>query len=189
MTEHMWHMAAMGLLVSVAAPAVVLVVTRWAPRLDRGSAPAAVALPGFVLLHFAVTAASGHTHRATIAAAAHGALFLAALLFWAPVFGARRRISDAARTVYVYTAMPLLDLAGVWLVAVGDVAGGLAMIVGMLPMGLIAVAVTWEWIGREQRRAVAAETGPRPHRDGAPAWPSPSEQGDDGDRAHEGPRR
>jgi hypothetical protein len=45
----------------------------------------------------------------------------------------------------------------VWLVAVGDSPGGLSMIVGMLPMGVAAVALTWSWISREERRAVLAE--------------------------------
>jgi hypothetical protein len=33
------------------------------------------------------------------------------------------------------------------------------MIVGMLPMGVAAVAITWNWITREERHAVLAEGG------------------------------
>ncbi|PZS39525.1 MAG: hypothetical protein DLM62_07855 [Pseudonocardiales bacterium] len=80
------------------------------------------------------------------------------MVFWAPVLGVRRRLPDAARMLYLYTAIPLLDAPGVWLVAHGDSSGGLAMITGMLPMGLIAVAVTWSWINREERRAVLDAT-------------------------------
>ena len=39
-----------------------------------------------------------------------------------------------------------------------DQAGGLSMIVGMLPMGLAMVVITWNWIGSEERRAALAET-------------------------------
>lgn len=55
MTTHMMHMAMMGLLVSVIAPTLLLVLARIAPQLDRWTVPAAVALPGFVLLHAAIT--------------------------------------------------------------------------------------------------------------------------------------
>jgi hypothetical protein len=81
------------------------------------------------------------------------------MLFWAPILGIRRRLPDAGRMLYLYVALPLLDLAGVWLVAVGDSPGGLSMIVGMLPMGAAAVVITWNWISREEHRAVLAEGG------------------------------
>ncbi|MDR7301439.1 hypothetical protein [Haloactinomyces albus] len=158
MSAHMVHMAMMGLLVSVAAPTLLLVLARIAPRLDRWTVPAAVVLPGFVLLHAAVTVWD-HSARLPplLDAAMPVAMLGGAVLFWAPVLGARHRLPDTGRTLYLYTAMPLLDLAGVWLVVVGDSAGGLSMIAGMLPLGVIAVVVTWNWIHREERRAVAEE--------------------------------
>lgn len=160
MTEHMHmlHMATMGLLVAVVAPALLLVLLRAFPWLDRVTVPAAAVLPGFVALHAAVTV---YADRGPVPApwdtAAHLALLVGAMLFWAPVLGVRRRLPDAGRMVYLYLAVPLLDLAGVWLVAVGDSPGGLSMIVGMLPMGVAAVVLTWNWISREERRAVLAE--------------------------------
>jgi hypothetical protein len=159
MTEHMLHMAIMGLMVSAIAPALLLVLIRAFPQLDRCTVPAAVALPGFVGLHAAVTVyADRNPVPSPLDTAAHLALLVGAMLFWAPVLGVRRRLPDAGRMAYLYLALPLLDLAGVWLVAVGDSPGGLSMIVGMLPMGVAAVAVTWNWISREERRAVLAET-------------------------------
>jgi cytochrome c oxidase assembly factor CtaG len=158
MTEHMLHMATMGLTVAVTAPALLFVLSRAIPRLDRWTVPAAVALPGFVVLHGAVTA---YTHSGStpplLDTVIQLTLLCGAMLFWAPVLGVRRRLSDAGRMLYLYIAMPLLDLAGVWLVAIGDSPGGLSMIVGMLPIGVAAVAITWDWISREERRTVLAE--------------------------------
>lgn len=152
---HMAHMVLMGLLVSVIAPLLLLALVRIAPRAERWTVPAVVVLPAFVVLHFAVTAWSGR-HFSPLTAVVQLVLLLSAVLFWAPVLGSRHRLPDAGRTVYLYTAMPLLDLAGVWRVIVGDSAGGLSMIVGMLPMGFAAVVVTWRWINREERN-IASE--------------------------------
>jgi hypothetical protein len=160
MTEHIVHMGMMGLLVAVFAPALLVLISRALPQLDRWTVPATVALPGFVILHAAVTV---YTSRGPVPPlldlATHFALLVGAMLFWAPVLGIRRRLPDPGRMLYLYLALPLLDLAGVWLVAVGDRPGGLSMIVGMLPMGVAAVVITWSWISREERRAVVAEGG------------------------------
>ncbi|MDN5747337.1 MAG: cytochrome c oxidase assembly protein [Pseudonocardia sp.] len=158
MTGHVVHMAVMGLLVSVVAPALVLGFADTDPTPARGSVLAAVALPGFVALHVTVTVAMHGHLEPLVGFAAQVALLLGAVLFWAPVFDGRHRLPDGIRVVYLFAAMPLLDVAGVWLVAVGDHAGGLAMIAGMLPMGLIAVGITWRWITGEERRAQLAET-------------------------------
>lgn len=160
---HMAHMAGMGLLVAVAAPAVTILLARFAPGADRWAVPAWAALPGFVLLHAAVTVWPDHRDHMPMGPSPHDAvpalvLLAGAVAFWAPVLGVRRRLPDAGRTLYLFTAMPLLDLAGVYRVASGDQAGGLSMIVGMLPMGLAMVVITWNWIGSEERRAALAET-------------------------------
>lgn len=152
----------MGLLVSVAAPVLLLVLGRAAPQLDRWSLPVGVTLPGFVVLHAAVTVYDHSPAPLSLEAAAHMALLAGAVLFWAPVLGARRRLPDAGRMLYLFAAMPPLDLAGVWLVAVGDSAEGLSMIVGMLPMGLAAVVITWKL---DQPRGAAGGTR-RDGRDG-----------------------
>jgi cytochrome c oxidase assembly factor CtaG len=172
-TGHIVRMAGMGLLVAVAAPALLVVLLRVVPRLDRWTVPAVVALPGFVGLHAVVTVSLGHgAGQAWVDVAVHLGLLVGALLFWAPVLGVRHRLPEAGRIVYLYVGMPLLDLAGVWLVSVGDSAGGLAMIVGMLPMGLAAAALTWSWINGEERRAVLDEAVARGRSDqrGRATW-------------------
>ncbi len=152
---HVVHMAVMGLVVGAVAPALLWALVRRAPRIDRFAPPAAVTLPAFVVLHAAVTLGG-----AGAGAIAHTVLLLGATTFWTPVFGTHRRLADGGRVLYLYLAMPMLDLAGVWMVATGDSAGGLAMIVGMLPMAAVAVAITWRWIAAEDRHLALDERHP-----------------------------
>lgn len=80
------------------------------------------------------------------------------MLFWVPVLGTtRHRLCNPLRTLYLYAAIPLLDMAGVGRLAIGDVSGGLAMILGMLPMGVIAVRITWQWIHAEEQQAATVD--------------------------------
>lgn len=156
MTEHLVGMGVMGLVVSLGAPGVLLVLLRLCPQAERCAVRPVFAFPGFVVLHAAVTVL-GHMRGQAFHAPMFVLLLLGAVLFWAPVLGQRYRLPDAVRMLYLYTAMPLLDMAGVWLVAAGDATGGLSMIVGMLPMGVVAVVVTWRWIVREERATAAGE--------------------------------
>lgn len=149
---HVAHMAAMGLLVAVVAPAVLRVALVVAPGLDRRRPHAALVLGGFVVLHAVDTLGTATAWNG----AALLVLLLGALVFWTPVLG-DRRLPPAQQVVYLFAAMPLLDLAGVWLVARGDSVGGLAMIVGMLPMAGFAVAVTWRWVTAEERAEAETE--------------------------------
>ncbi|MBI0293142.1 hypothetical protein JBE04_01180 [Streptomyces sp. PRKS01-29] len=85
------------------------------------------------------------------------ALLAAAVAFWAPVVArTRHRLSDPGRCLYLFLAVPLLDLPALGVIAAGHSAEGLAMIVGMLPLGIAAAAVTWSWISREERQAADA---------------------------------
>jgi hypothetical protein len=52
--------------------------------------------------------------------------------------------------IYLFASMPAMDLAGVFVVLHGDSAGGLAMIVAMLPVGVAALVTTWHWVLTEQ---------------------------------------
>jgi hypothetical protein len=122
---------------------------------DRLAPPAVVALPAFAALHAVVTFAGAGL-------AGEAVLLAGAVLFWMPALGTRRRLPDAGRAVYLFLAGPLLDLAGVWLVATGDRAGGLAMIVGMLPIGIAAMVVTWRWIVHEEAARAAVERAGAP---------------------------
>ena len=150
--ESVAHMAGMGLLVAVAAPLLLRAALCVAPELDRAAPPAVVALPGFVVLHALVTLDGDR-----LGPLGPALLLLGAAAFWAPVFGVHRRLPDGGRVLYLFLAMPMLDLAGVWTVAAGDGLGGLAMIVGMLPMGAFAMVVFWRWVTAEERRAELAD--------------------------------
>lgn len=150
MTSHIVPMAGMGLLVSVLAP-LTLLVLRALPGLEPPRLPAAVVLPGFVVLHGVLTV-TGDRLPGRTAVLAPLVLLAGAVLFWAPVLGTRS-LGDAGRVVYLFAAMPALDLPGVWLVARGDGPGGIAMILAMSPLGLTALALTWRWVRDEERRA------------------------------------
>ncbi len=146
------HMVEMGLETSALAPALVLLARNRLP-LDRLALPGAVALPLFLAVHSAITMTMPFHDPSPLAhVGLHALLLAAALWFWLPVLGERRRMSDPARMVYLYLAMPVMDLAGVYVVLRGDSAGGIAMIVAMLPVGLAAVAVTWRWMLVEESR-------------------------------------
>jgi cytochrome c oxidase assembly factor CtaG len=119
------------------------------------SLPAAVALPLLVLLHaWAVLGDLVGLRPAGGALLTEPVLLVAALMFWLPVLAhTRHRLSDPGRCLCLFLAAPLLDLPAVGVIAAGHSAEGLAMIVGMLPLGIAAAAVTWSWINREERLA------------------------------------
>ncbi|MHC3474870.1 hypothetical protein ACYF6T_40140 [Streptomyces sp. 7R007] len=144
-------MTVSGLLVSVAVPAVLL-ATRERGVWGQVSLPWVVALPLFAVLHAGVTLAGPLVaSRLYLRLVLEAVLLCGAAVFWLPVVGTRHRLSDPARSVYLYLAMPVLDLPVVVMIARGHVVGGLAMIVTMLPIGLAALAITWRWINAEER--------------------------------------
>jgi hypothetical protein len=143
-------MAVTGLSVSALVPGTIR-ATRRNPVWRRLSLPAVVALPFFLLLHAAVTLAhAGAVLPWGPMAWWEAAVVAAAVWFWLPVVGTRHRLSDPGRCLYLYLSMPLLDLPAVGLIAAGQDAAGLAMVVSMLPVGLAALAVTWRWIHVEE---------------------------------------
>ncbi|PRX43424.1 hypothetical protein B0I33_11542 [Prauserella shujinwangii] len=150
MTAEMLRMAGMGLLTSVVAPALLLLTARHLPW-HRVPAPPLLVLTGFVLLHgLVVVVSAGHHLAAGADLALHAGLLLAAMVFWLPVLGPGRRLPDALRSVYLFVAGPALDLAAIYVIIIGHSAAGLAMIVGMLPIPLAAIGITWRWITREE---------------------------------------
>jgi cytochrome c oxidase assembly factor CtaG len=151
------HIAAMGLITSVLAPAVIL-LSRGLLRWRVLSWPAAVALPFFLVLHGTVMIWMDVSEPPPLEHTGLDALlFVGAIVFWLPVLGYGRRLDPIGRCVYLYLAAPTLDLAGVVIVARGDSAGGLAMIAGMLPIGLAAVALTWRLLQQDEARARALD--------------------------------
>lgn len=153
MNDSMLHMAAMGAMTSLAAPGLIL-ATRHRFSWRVLSLPPLVALIGFPLLHAAVIL-DDHDALDLQAFVLHCLLFAGALAFWLPVLGGTRRLDPGARAGYLFLAAPSLDLPAVVLVARGHSAGGLTMIVAMLPIGLAAVLLTWRWLAAEERAATA----------------------------------
>lgn len=155
----MLGMLAMGLLTSVVAPLLVLAGRR------RTATPAphprpVLAVPillGFGVLHAGLVLAVPHA-GATTAIGTHAVLLAGAVVFWLPVLGrGRTRLPEAGRSVYLFLACPLLDMAAVALVVRGEEVAGVAMIVGMLPIALAAVVLTCRWIAEEERAARARD--------------------------------
>ena len=164
------HMAEMGLLTSVAAPLIAAQPRRGRWRwMDALTPPATPTFLGFLLLHAVIVLAMAYGLVPGVwNQPAHGLLLAASVLFWLPVLGTRRRISDPARTVYLFLSMPPLDLPAVWVIARGDAPGGLAMIVAMMPVGLTAIVVTVRWMRREEALADQIADGADDHRAPAP---------------------
>jgi hypothetical protein len=149
-------MALSGASVSLLAPILILLpeYTGLPWDWDRIALPARWALPLFLVGHAVIMI--GMTQfdlSGALEVCLHVVLVLGAIEFWLPILGRRRRLSDPVRSAYLFLAAPTLDLAGVWIVAVGDSPGGLAMIVAMLPIGVAAVLITWRWMAREESLA------------------------------------
>ncbi|MEW2511408.1 hypothetical protein [Streptomyces sp. NPDC046870] len=159
--EHPAHasvaaMASSAVLLAAVVPAAVRCL--WpSPLWERISVPAGVALPLLVLTHaWAVLGDVVGLAPPGGARVAEPVLLATAVLFWLPaVARTRHRLDDPGRCLYLFLAAPLLDLPAVGMVAAGHSAAGLAMIVGMLPVGVAAAAVTWSWVNREEREALA----------------------------------
>ncbi|GEC05350.1 hypothetical protein SSP24_30050 [Streptomyces spinoverrucosus] len=147
-------MALSGLVPTAVVPGVMSLVGR-APLWERVSLPPGVALPLLVLLHaWVVLADLVHPLPAAVTLGSELVLLSAAVTFWVPVVAyTRHRLSDPGRCLYLFLAAPLLDLPALGVIAAGHSAEGVAMIVGMLPLGIAAAALTWSWILREERQA------------------------------------
>ncbi|MEU7058032.1 hypothetical protein [Streptomyces sp. NPDC046197] len=65
----------------------------------------------------------------------------------------RHRLGDVGRCLYLFLAAPLLDLPALGVIAAGRSTEGLAMIVAMLPIGIMAAVTTWSWVNRGERLA------------------------------------
>jgi hypothetical protein len=149
------EMALMGLETSLVAPAILLLSRSW-PGWQILTWPAAVAMPAFLVAHLAITVWMSMSASTVVTELViQVALIAVSLVFWLPVVARDSRLTEAGRMVYLFLAMPAMDLAGVFVVLNGDSRGGLAMIVAMLPVGVVAVASTWRWIAAEE----AAEAG------------------------------
>ncbi|MBO0728027.1 MAG: hypothetical protein J2P57_02135 [Acidimicrobiaceae bacterium] len=178
-------MLLMGLTTSVGAPAMVVSVRRREPW-RRIRVPAALAAGMFVPLHAVVTIAMSAGVGGPKAVTGWWLLLATgAAMFWWPVLSPRSQLSWAGRSAYLFLVPMSLDAAAIYPISTGDRAGGIAMILGMLPLGLAAMAVTWRWMRLEERlvaggrsRADADE-----HIDPVPPWRPPALPGLVGERA------
>jgi hypothetical protein len=144
------EMTLMGLDTSLIAPAIYLLTRRWVAW-DRIALPAVLALPAFLTVHTVATIWMAlHMPTWSVDWLYQLLLTSASMLFWLPVLGERHRLSPGGRMIYLFASMPAMDLAGVFVVLHGDSAGGLAMIVAMLPVGVAALVTTWHWVLTEQ---------------------------------------
>ena len=142
-----------GLITSVVAPALLTATRRWSSWRYL-ALPPGVACGGFIVLHAVITYALARRPGPAPWLALHIPLLLGALAFWLPVLGTSNRLRDPVRVLYLFLSAPPLDLAAVMVIVLGDQPGGVAMLVGMLPAALIAVAVTWRWMNDEEKTAL-----------------------------------
>jgi cytochrome c oxidase assembly factor CtaG len=80
-----------------------------------------------------------------------------AVVFWMPVLARRRSLRGLGAGAYLIAAGMASDLIGAWYMAMGETVAGVAMVAGMLPLGVAAVVVTWAGLVQEERRAVRWE--------------------------------
>lgn len=157
-------MLAMGLTTSVVAPGTLMVLRDrvpavWAMTEPWSAMPPAPVLVWFLLWHGGITMGMAFVGGTLAQLGLWVALYLGGVVFYLPMLGAGSTMGGAGRSVYLFIAAPCLDLAAVLLMVVtGSQAEGLAMIVGMLPMGVAAMMVTWRWALEEEESAGA----PRP---------------------------
>ncbi|MFB9351953.1 hypothetical protein ACFFUA_31835 [Streptomyces heliomycini] len=160
-TTHLSSVAAMawsGFALAAVVPGLMWLVRR-SPLWERVSPPPGVAVPLLVLLH-AWAMLGGLVGLAPPAGpfVTEPVLLAGAVLFWVPVVArTRHRLSAPGRCLYLFLAAPLLDLPALGVIAAGHSAEGIAMIVGMLPLGITAAVLTWTWVDREERLAAAAD--------------------------------
>jgi cytochrome c oxidase assembly factor CtaG len=153
------HMLLHCLLVAVLAPAAVLAsplridVRSWAARFL--TAPLAAWLL-FVGTQVAFHVAGLYKSSGWVDGLSHFVYLGTALLFWEAAIGTTlqpRRLTGLGPAIYLITAMPALDLSAAWLMAIGEPGAGVAMVAGMMPIGLAAAVSAWSFARREEARA------------------------------------
>lgn len=142
-----------GTTTGVVAPLLLLA---FKGRGDRVRLPATAVAAGFVLVHGAITLSLLANPPPLPWIGEHLVLTAAAMLYWAPVLARTRRLPGDIRFVYLLATTPSLDLAAVLVVGLGRPDDGIAMIVGMLPVNVVAVIVTWMWMADEERSVAGA---------------------------------
>jgi cytochrome c oxidase assembly factor CtaG len=86
----------------------------------------------------------------------HSVYAVTALLFWEVAIGSAplpRRLTGLGPALYLLLAMPAVDLSAAWLMASGEPGAGVAMVAGMMPLGLAAALSAWRFAREEEARA------------------------------------
>lgn len=173
------HMVEHSLLVSLVAPVLVLGtplarIRRRSPAGPRSRARASLVRPLVVWPMFVVAQWVAHVPvvidaveaEPALHAAEHTLLLATAIAFWTPALdrvpAGSRRLGPGGRALYLFAAVPAIDLAAVILMVAGEPGAGVAMLAGMMPLALAAVWASWRWIVTEERVTRAAEGDGRP---------------------------
>jgi cytochrome c oxidase assembly factor CtaG len=175
------HMAEHAAIAALAAPLIVMgsplaLAAETMPAAAKGSlvqiarsrAVARLTAPAVAWALFVAAQWLLHSEPALRAAEAgglahvgeHALLVASALAFWVPVLARPplpRRLGDAGRAAYLFSATPLVDLAALWLMARGESLAGVAMLAGMLPLAIAGVFFLWRWLVAEERRTARLE--------------------------------
>jgi cytochrome c oxidase assembly factor CtaG len=173
------HMVQHGLLTAVAAPLLVLgepvtLGLRLASPAHRRAAYRALhalrhalgpwsGLALFVtvqwLAHWPAVLDRSEQHPA-LHAAVHVALMASAVVFFLPLLGRQpvpRRVPGGRAALHLMVAISLVDLVSVPYLATGRGEAAAAMLAAMSPLAVIAVALAWQSVLREERRMVQRE--------------------------------
>jgi cytochrome c oxidase assembly factor CtaG len=153
------HMLLHCLLVAVLAPAAVLASPL---RIEiRSRAARFLTAPLTALLLFVGTQVAFHLaglykSSGWVDGVSHFVYLGTALLFWEVAIGSTlqpRRLSGLGPAIYLIVAMPAVDLSAAWLMAIGEPGAGVAMVAGMMPIGLAAAISAWSAAREEENRA------------------------------------
>lgn len=164
--NQLWAWLITGLVTGAVAPTVLLALRtrrRWRRPVRL---PVAAIGGAFVVVHAAITISLVVGFQPPVWAALHVVLLAAGVVYWSPIFDGDGRLGGPDRLVYLLLTSPMLDLAGAAVMAFGHVAGGIAMIVGMMPLNATTVVFGWRWMVEEERRVDEAM-------ESAVAWTTP----------------
>lgn len=151
-------MCGFGATTALMAPGLLLAIRDRLVRYEPKLHPLAT-MVGFLLLHASVTITMSRMGDHPMSMVGLWLVLLAGgVVFWLPVFGRRNCLAGSGRCAYLFIAAPSLDLAAVYPISTGHELQGLAMIVGMLPIGGTAMALTWQLAIQEERAAQRAES-------------------------------
>jgi cytochrome c oxidase assembly factor CtaG len=153
------HMLLHSLLVAVLAPAAVLASPlriEVRSRVARFLTAPLTAWLLFVGTQVAFHIAGLYKSSGWVDGVSHFVYLGTALLFWEVAIGSTlqpRRLAGLGPAIYLIVAMPAVDLSAAWLMTHGEPGAGVAMVAGMMPIGLAAAISAWSFARREEANA------------------------------------